>query len=162
MRTYLKQLHLWEQLLLSYAAHYRIYCLHVKHGVFFNETIHRGLEMGFIRDIFLDLVKQQKAEWISLEDTPLMFNDEGERVGDEIRIYWKNKEEWATEIWNWVLETGREGSVCTIYELREGETSEGSSFHGMDLDMMKEVLDVLERRGKAVRMGEEGVKFTRD
>lgn len=168
-RTFHKQLHLWKDLLLSYTQYHRMYTVNIKDGIFYNEKINRGLQPSFIKEIFLELVSEGKAEWMdgSLESgtsssKQQQQNERGIRVADDIRIYWNNKDEWATILWNWVIETGREGTVCTLYELREGETAEGTPFQGMDLQMMKEVLKVLEKRGKCVRMGEEGVKFSRE
>lgn len=36
-------------------------------------------------------------------------------------VYWHTLEEWGDIIYNWVQETGHVGSVCTFYELTQGE-----------------------------------------
>lgn len=65
-------------------------------------------------------------------------------------------------IYGWVDGTGQKGSVLTIYELREGEGVGGREWVGMEEEMLKKVLGVLVKKGKAQVFGEgegEGVKF---
>ena len=38
-------------------------------------------------------------------------------------IYWRRPEEWAEVIMDWIDSTGQKGSVVTIYELTQGETT---------------------------------------
>lgn len=63
-------------------------------------------------------------------------------------------------MYGWVEETGQKGAVLTVYELREGERS----WKGMEEGMLRKVLQVLVKRGKAqlfsgVGDGGDGVKF---
>lgn len=62
----------------------------------------------------------------------------------------------------WVDETGQKGTVLTVYELREGEAVQNKEWKGMDEGMMRKVLNVLVKNGKAQIFGQadgEGVKF---
>lgn len=65
-------------------------------------------------------------------------------------------------IYDWVDETGQKGAVLTIYELREGDAVRNQSWREMDEGMLKRVLSVLVKRGKAQIFGQDdnaGVKF---
>ena len=66
----------------------------------------------------------------------------------------------AADIEKWVRSTGRSNTVCTIYEISDGDDTEGESFHGLDRDIIMDALRYLEKHGKAEIMeGGEGVKF---
>lgn len=47
-------------------------------------------------------------------------------VCTQILIFWKTPDEWADELWGWVEENGLNGTVCTVYELLQGDTGEKS------------------------------------
>ncbi|OAJ36421.1 hypothetical protein BDEG_20596 [Batrachochytrium dendrobatidis JEL423] len=40
-------------------------------------------------------------------------------------IYWRTPEEWASQVYTWVFNTGRTGTVCTTYEVFCGDETEG-------------------------------------
>lgn len=46
-------------------------------------------------------------------------------------IYWHTLEEWGEIIYNWAQENGFVGSVCTLFELTQGEdtTNQGMYFY---------------------------------
>ena len=57
---------------------------------------------------------------------------------------------------------GQKGAVLTVYELREGDAVMGREWGGMEEGMLRKVLGVLVKRGKAQVFGQqegEGVKF---
>jgi ESCRT-II complex subunit len=54
--------------------------------------------------------KEGRAEWLSKERNTAL-------------IYWRNPEEWAAVIAEWVEETAQKGVVLTVYELTEGDLS---------------------------------------
>lgn len=65
-------------------------------------------------------------------------------------------------IYGWVDETGQKGSVLTVYELREGEAIGSKEWVGMEEEMLRKVLGVLVKKGKAQVFGLDesaGVKF---
>lgn len=75
------------------------------------------------------------------------------------RLIWRTTEEWADLIAKWARSTGHGNSVCTLYELCEGDETEQQPFHGLDPSLLLDALKHLQRNGKAELMGEEGVKF---
>ena len=63
---------------------------------------------------------------------------------------------------SWVEETGQKGSVLTLYEIVEGDTSQNQEFHGMDVEVLRKGLAVLTKQGRAQVFGtddQQGVKF---
>jgi len=80
-----------------------------------------------------------------------------------VYIWFRSASEWADALYGWVDETGQKGAVLTVYELREGDGVTGRAWVGMDEGMLRKVLGVLVKRGKAQIFGQggdgEGVKF---
>ena len=98
-----------------------------------------------------DLVKQGYGEW--LDESKI-----------QCRVLWRKPEELATDIYEWAVANGNIGSVCTIYELHSGEDVHGMSFQGIDEEILRRALAILEDEGKcAIFQGEtsseDGIKF---
>jgi len=77
-------------------------------------------------------------------------------------VFWRTASEWADMLYGWVDETGQKGAVLTVYELREGDAVMSKDWRDMDEGMLRKVLNVLVKRGKAQIFGQEenaGVKF---
>lgn len=53
-------------------------------------------------------------------------------------VYWHTLEEWGEIIYNWAQENGFIGSVCTLYELTQGEdTAEQGMYMCINIDSSK-------------------------
>lgn len=96
-------------------------------------------------------------------------------------VYWHTLEEWGEIIYNWAQENGFIGSVCTLFELTQGEdtVNQGmhffqgytiiqltvclfSEFHGLDTEVLIRALKTLEANKKAELIlfdDNQGVKF---
>ncbi|KXL51628.1 hypothetical protein M433DRAFT_59923 [Acidomyces richmondensis BFW] len=158
--TRARQLELWSSLITSYCTHYRIFRLSFSSlptDLFSNPTIHRSLKPADIR-IVLDYMSKPengpRIEWTA-------STVKGEQ-SSSCYVFWKTANEWADMIYDWVDETGQKGAVLTIYELREGDAVRNQSWREMDEGMLKRVLSVLVKRGKAQIFGQDdnaGVKF---
>ena len=59
--------------------------------------------------------KEGRAEWIG--------SGKGEEFRNTAWIWWRNPEEWANAIAEWVEETGQKSTVLTLYELTESEAT---------------------------------------
>ena len=59
--------------------------------------------------------KEGRAEWIG--------TGKGEDGRNTAWIWWRNPEEWAGAIADWVEETGQRNTVLTLYELTESEAT---------------------------------------
>lgn len=94
-----------------------------------------------------------KIEWIPAT---------GSGRSETCYIWWRSQGEWADAVYAWVEGTGQKNSVLTLYELREGEGVK-LDWKGMDETMLRKVLGLLVKRGKAQIFGQagegEGVKF---
>ncbi|KAF1820960.1 ESCRT-II complex, vps25 subunit [Dissoconium aciculare CBS 342.82] len=155
-----KQFQLWADLITAYCAHHHIFRLDLSSlppDLFHNPSIDRKLLPGDIR-IVLDHLSTpaggSKIEWISA-------TTRGE-VSASCYVYWRTLEDWANALHSWVDATGQKGAVLTIYELREGEAVIGQDWKDMDEGLLRKVLNVLVKRGKAQIFGQEenaGVKF---
>ena len=162
LTTRARQLSLWSQLILSYAAHYRLFRLSLSSpppDLFANQSIHRGLSEPDIRAVLDHMalpLNGSRVEWI-----PAAGGSRGERSAS-CWVYWRTLAEWADLIYGWVDETGQKGSVLTVYELREGEAVGAKEWVGMEEEMLKKVLGVLVKKGRAQIFGQDegaGVKF---
>ena len=77
---------------------------------------------------------------------------------------WTPPQELAKQLSSWIEETGQNGEVMTLYEIREGDALQGKRFKGVGHQTLRRAIQVLETQGRAVLMpGEdidsEGVKF---
>ncbi|KAK2760829.1 hypothetical protein FQN54_002068 [Arachnomyces sp. PD_36] len=159
----LSQLSRWSDLIRSYCRHNRIFRLSLIDAVensplFHNARMGKRVSLVNARAIVDWMASPEggrRAEWDG--------GGEG-RSGEKpaVWIWWKRPEEWAEVLAGWVEETGQKNTVLTLYELIEGEATNGQEFHGMDPIVLQRSLHVLVRQGKAQVFGHEGqqgVKF---
>lgn len=160
LTTLARQLELWSALITSYCAHHRLFRLSLSSppaDLFTNSSIKRSLKSADVRTVLDHMSKPEngpRIEWINP-------TTRGE-TANTCYVYWKTPTEWADTIYNFVEETGQKGAVLTIYELREGESSLGREWRDIDEALLRKVLAVLVKRGKAQIFGLEesaGVKF---
>jgi len=153
LETREKQSKMWTHIILKYCQQNRIFVFNVaneEQKLFWNRTINRKLDRQGIVFFLEDMIARDLAEWTDRKTKETIF------------IYWKTPAEWADKIQKWVDDNGLANTVCTFFELLEGETGEGSEFFGMDKECFKKALKVLEKRGRAEMFSSgdnEGVKF---
>ena len=159
-----RQLSLWSSLILSYCTYHRLYKLSLSSpppNLFTNPTISRSLSPQAIRKV-LDYMSRpengSRIDWIAPAS-------KGEQ-SSSCWVLWKSLGEWADVVYGWVEGTGQKGAVLTIYELKEEDANGGGTggreWLGMEEGLLRKVLGVLVKRGKAQVFGEEGgggVKF---
>eukprot|EP00669_Euglena_mutabilis_P014329 TRINITY_DN9392_c0_g1_i1.p2 TRINITY_DN9392_c0_g1~~TRINITY_DN9392_c0_g1_i1.p2 ORF type:complete len:102 (-),score=33.81 TRINITY_DN9392_c0_g1_i1:110-415(-) len=90
------------------------------------------------------VVDQGKGEWVD------------PRRRDKCTVLWLPLAGWADAIRAWATETGHTSTVCTLYELTDGDTGRGAPFEGMPRPLMVRALQLLERRGQAALLTHEG------
>ena len=152
LETREKQAKLWTEVILKHSEYHRKFVIVVsveEDKLFSNTLINRKLNREAIYYFLDDLVSKERGEWL-------------DKKKESLYIYWKTPLEWADKIQKWADDSGVSNTVCTFFELLEGETGEGSEFHGMHKDVFKKALKILEKRGKAeiFQSGDnEGVKF---
>jgi ESCRT-II complex subunit VPS25 len=115
-----------------------------------------------------------RAEWISSSSAekgglrkvakarPEGAGGDGDAEGGSCYIYWRQPSEWASVIEEWVERTGQKGVVLTLYEIAESDATRREEFWGMEERLLRKVVEVSSRRGRAQVFGSEGaegVKF---
>lgn len=160
LTTRARQLELWSTLITSYSTYHRLFRLSLSSlppDLFTSSTVHRSLKPADVRTVldYMSLPSNgSRVEWIA----PTTRGESSSAC----YVYWKSLGEWADEIYGWVDETGQKGAVLTVYELRESDAVRGKAWRDMDEGMLRKVLGVLVKRGKAQVFGVEesaGVKF---
>lgn len=116
-----------------------------------NESLGRSLNKEAIQAVMQDLIASGHGEWLDEAKT-------------ECRVLWRKPEELATDIYKWAAATGNIGGVCTLYELHSGEDVNGMSFQGVDEELLRRALFILEEEGKCTifqgeTSSEDGIKF---
>ncbi|XP_061787765.1 vacuolar protein-sorting-associated protein 25 [Nerophis lumbriciformis] len=148
-----KQLAAWCSLALAYCRHHRLYTLDVMEAqespVFHNRKIERKLSTEAIQVVFEELRKKGNLEWLDKNKSRCL-------------VMWRRPEEWGKIMYQWVSKNGMTNSVFTLYELANGEDTEGEEFHGLEEWMLLRSLQALQTDGKAevISMDDgKGVKF---
>jgi ESCRT-II complex subunit VPS25 len=147
-----KQLALWRDLIVRYHTQHKLKTLVVHEcPLWRNDAIGRRLDARAIAEVMDDVVARGHGEWIDEART-------------QCRILWRKPEELATDIYRWAAANGQVGGVCTLYELHSGEDVNGMSFQGLDEELLRRALTILEEEGKcAIFKGEtsseDGIKF---
>jgi ESCRT-II complex subunit VPS25 len=148
-----KQLALWRDLIVRYHMQYKLKNLVVHEcPLWKNEDVGRSLDKEAITTIMDDLVLQGYGEWVDIPEKTTC------------RILWRKPKELATDIYEWAVANGNIGSVCTLYELHSGEDVNGMSFQGIDEEILRRALGILEDQGKCAMFqgetsSEDGIKF---
>uniref|UniRef100_A0A7N9AMA7 Vacuolar protein-sorting-associated protein 25 n=1 Tax=Mastacembelus armatus TaxID=205130 RepID=A0A7N9AMA7_9TELE len=114
-----KQLAAWCSLALSYCRHHKLYTLDVLEAqespVFNNKKMERKLSMEAIQVVFEELRKKGKfrnLEWLDKNKSRCL-------------VMWRRPEEWGKLIYQWVSKNGMVNSVFTLYELSNGDDTQG-------------------------------------
>lgn len=148
-----KQLEAWCELVLSHQKSKKSYSLDVneaQNGVFSNREINRKLSLDGIHMVLEELRKKGHLEWKDL------------KVKKECLIMWRTPEEWGKLIYKYITTNSMTNTVCTLFELANGDDTEGLEFHGIENWLLLRALKTLETDGKAELImfdGNEGVKF---
>ncbi|KAF8867250.1 putative vacuolar protein-sorting-associated protein [Acephala macrosclerotiorum] len=151
------QLQKWSSLILSYCRYHKIFKLSpadaIETDLFYNKRLGKRLSREDAKEVIEFMRKEGRAE-------PIGGGAKGD--GSVFWIWWRNPEEWAGLIADWVDETAQKNTVLTLYELTESEATMSQDFHGMDPELLQKALSILVKRGKAQVFGQEdqqGVKF---
>lgn len=119
--------------------------------LFKNSKINRSLSVEGIRTVLEDMVARGYGEW--QDDNKIVCSTTERSV-----------EDWAQLIYKWATVTGQTSSICTLFEIIDGEVTEGEEFHGLEQSLMLRALRKLEKAEKVTLVeggtdSEMGVKF---
>ncbi|XP_037949580.1 vacuolar protein-sorting-associated protein 25 [Teleopsis dalmanni] len=147
-----QQIKVWSNLFLKYFKHHNKFTVNVNETalpLFNNEEIKRHLSPA---SVLLILEELQKTGHASPQDK--------RRV--EWLVHWHTLEEYSYMIYEWAQECGQVNTVCTLYEIANGENSENTPFRNIDETVLINALRVLEEKGKCeliLMEDNNGVKF---
>eukprot|EP00163_Fabomonas_tropica_P012266 TRINITY_DN2351_c0_g1_i1.p1 TRINITY_DN2351_c0_g1~~TRINITY_DN2351_c0_g1_i1.p1 ORF type:complete len:225 (-),score=47.81 TRINITY_DN2351_c0_g1_i1:772-1446(-) len=154
--TQQRQVELWSSLVISYCRFHNLFTLDLQEAantpLFHNERIDRRLQLADARVLLTaGIVEQGLGVWCDEDRTRL-------------RVYWRTPSEWAKMIYTWAEDRGLIGTVCTVFEVLQGEESEGQAFHAMDRDVFNDAIAELCDNEQAQMLwgntsAEDGVKF---
>ncbi|SPO28296.1 related to VPS25 - vacuolar protein sorting [Ustilago trichophora] len=180
-----QQLSQWRSLILDYCRHHRIFSLSPlpttfdttangqmtaadpHKSLFANQAIQRALSPESIRQILADLVEHKQAAWEE-QLTGASGKAKGSNGGSasaKAYIYWKTPPQWGDAIYEWVMATGQNKSIMTLFELTEGDLVHEQEFYQLPTPLLRQALKHLSAQGKAqIFAGTEaedgqGVKF---
>ncbi|KAI8895539.1 vacuolar protein-sorting-associated protein 25-like protein [Globomyces pollinis-pini] len=149
--TWAKQLDMWTDLILSYCKFNRLFVLPVDQNQkpFSNSNISRTLGKDVVVLVLDRLVSVGRGVW---------SKDKSHCI-----VYWYTPEEWAAKLYQYVFDSGKTNTVCTLYELIHGDEVVDEEFYEADEGVIKSALDVLVKQGKATLFtstdGAIGIKF---
>ncbi|XP_031780651.1 vacuolar protein-sorting-associated protein 25 [Nasonia vitripennis] len=151
--TRAKQIAAWKSLVLDYFRTTKQAILDIREihstPLFNNVSIDRKLPSEVVSVIVEELAKSGNA-------TPL------DKAKLRWVVSWHTLDEWAEIIYSWAQTNGFAGSVCTFYELTQGENTVDQEFHGLDNELLVRALKTLEAAKRAELIifdDNEGVKF---
>lgn len=177
LSTRASQLATWSNLVQSYCRHHRIFQLvmadAIQTDLFNNKTIGKRLilqDANLVIDWMASTEGGRRAEWIDSDESKgsVIPSIDTSRTTDSAAstrktscwIYWRRPEEWAALIEEWIHQTGKKGSVLTVYEIAHGEDGQasesGREFHGIDIAILLKALRVLTKKGRAQIFGGSG------
>jgi ESCRT-II complex subunit VPS25 len=167
LATRQKQLGLWTQLIVDYHYSHKLpICVKHECPLWSNPEIQRALSKEDLEVVLDHLVQRGSAEWMDgSEDGPSQASSStSNNHRTTLRILWRTPQELASDIYRWATTSGQLGSVVTLYELHSGEDSTGQSFSGLDEDLIRRALTILESQGKCTifqgeTSNEDGIKF---
>ncbi|XP_041374634.1 vacuolar protein-sorting-associated protein 25-like [Gigantopelta aegis] len=153
LETRKKQLEAWCSLIIDYQKHARSYRLDVTEAhnspLFHNKSINRKLSQDEVYIILEELRKRGHIEW-------------QDKTKKQCLVMWRTPEQWGKQIYKWISDNSMTNTVCTYYEITEGDDSKGQEFHGLEKWLLVRALQTLQSQGKAELIsagGTEGVKF---
>ena len=82
--------------------------------------IERRLSSEALKAVFDHLHGQGQCEWL-----------DGKGKNSSL-VYWKTPTEWGNLIYNWAVSTGNTDTVCTVFELIEGDDTAGEYLRLLD------------------------------
>lgn len=124
--TRAKQTTLWCDLIRAYCRHHCIFWLDTADTsiseLFRNDAINRRLSDADIAHFLGALVNRGDGEW--------------DASRQRVLVYWRRPAEWAELIFKWVEDTGQNGQVLTVHEIRKSDSSKGQGKCGRAADVL--------------------------
>lgn len=152
MKTREVQLNTWADLVLKYQKHTNQAILNVNDEnteLFINKELNRRLPNDGRLLVLEHLERTEHAAPI-------------DKKRNTWEIYWNTLDEWANMIYKWATDNAMTGTVCTLFEITNGDQSTDQEFHELDAAVLLKAIKRLEAAGKCEHISfddNEGVKF---
>lgn len=115
-----KQIEAWQQLITEYLKTTKQSTIDVRESqncpLFNNVTINRKLSQESLLIILEEMGKTGRAAPV----------DKSKNVWE---VYWHSLDEWGNMVYNWASSNGLNNTVCTLYEIREGDNTVGEGMY---------------------------------
>nr|CAD7431041.1 unnamed protein product [Timema monikensis] len=140
---------------------------HYSFPPFFTIQLHaetRSKQIAAWRTLVLEYHRSTKQSVLDIREvqrSPLFNNTSINNLG-QWYIYWHTLEEWGDMVYNWAQNNGMINTVCTLFELTQGDNTCDEEFHGLDTEVLIKALRTLEDEKKAeviIFDETQGVKF---
>lgn len=83
-----------------------------------------------------------------------------DKAKQQWEVYWYPLSEWARLVYKYISDNGLNNTVCTVFEMIDGEDTMNEEFHGLERSVFLKILKSLQADNKCELFdGEEGVKF---
>ena len=124
----------WSAIVLDYSRIFVIHIININElrteHPFNNKKLSKRLTIEQVRKIIDQLVQQNIAKWLD------------EKTKTRARIYWKNNAEWADELLEFMIETGRVVEIHSLYDITQLE----EKWSGLPADDLIIVCEMLVER----------------
>ncbi|GAA5827116.1 hypothetical protein JCM5353_006196 [Sporobolomyces roseus] len=174
-QTWSHQLSQWIQLILAYCKYTKTSEFNAISNqlvndseLFNNKAIKRQLPLEVLSEILISMSNSNPPtiEFHSpISSRSTTSSSKPVIIKGGCYIYWKTPQEWSKTIYDWIKETGQQGSILTFYELTQDPNVSSLEFYKLPEGLLRKVLEILRKEGKCTvlrgTLGEEGdgVKF---
>jgi hypothetical protein len=133
----------WSKVLFDYARYAILHILYLRQSESEKPFSNFEDRKKALEEIAEELIKKEQAEWLS-------------KSKEKLRVYWKSLDNWAEEIYDWVMEISPLEPIL-IFEIRESN----KAFSKLPNDDIIKIFKMLEKekRGKIIRLEDDQVSF---
>ncbi|MHA1476842.1 MAG: hypothetical protein ACTSPU_01470 [Promethearchaeota archaeon] len=133
----------WSKVLFDYARYAILHILYLRQTESVKPFSNFEDRKQALEEIAEELLNKEQAEWLS-------------KSKEKLRIYWKSLDNWAEEIYDWVMEISPLEPIL-IFEIRESN----QAFSKLPNDDIIKIFKMLEKdkRGKIIRLEDDQVSF---
>ena len=134
----------WSQVLFDYAKYAVLHILYIKEISSKKPFSKFKKRIKAVKTIAEELIDQNLAKWI------------GKKKQLKLRVYWRDLEAWADDIYTWCIEQGKLEPVM-IYEIRESN----KQFSNLPKEDLREVYEILaeQNRGRIIELDNNKLAF---
>lgn len=133
----------WSKVLFDYARYAILHILYLRQTESMKPFSNFEDRKQALEEIAEELINKEQAEWLS-------------KSKEKLRVYWKSLDNWAEEIYEWVMEISPLEPIL-IFEIRESN----KAFSNLPNDDIIKIFKMLEKdkRGRIIRLDDDQVSF---